>query len=385
VKPADFASPTAAEALEPSGALAVFAMQLTSVSETFVQRHLRDIAPGRTVAVCRMAGSVGEAPGEAFLVDQWALRLKVRLACRAGADRRRLMMAAVGRFLRRRRVSHVLGEYLDQFVDFVPLLDALGLPYVVQGHGLDLSSSLRSADVRESYLAYRSARAILTRSEFHRQRLISLGLPAELIHVNPGGVDIPAAIPERGPAASRRFLAIGRMAPQKAPILLLEAFRLAAQHDPELTLDFVGGGALYPAAWQFVQGCGLTDKVRLHGVASEAEKARLLAECGVFVQHSAVDPETGDEEGLPAAIQEAMAHGLAVVSTRHAGIPEAVIEGETGLLVDELDVRGMAAAFVAVPERARDLGEAGYRRAAALYGWRHERARLRGWLFGTQA
>ena len=387
MKPAEFASAVTADAptVGPSGALAVFAMQLMSVSETFIQRHLSDLAPGQNVAVCRMTGSPGEAPCDAFLADRWALQLAVRAACRVGADRRQLMMASVGRFLRRRRVSHVLGEYLDQFVDFVPLLDAMGLPYVVQGHGLDLSSSLRSAGVRESYLAYRSARAILTRSEFHRQRLISLGLPAELVHVNPGGVDIPAMIPGRGPAASKRLLAIGRMTAQKAPILLLEAFRLAAEQDPDLTLDYIGGGALYPAVWQFVQGCGLQDKVRLHGVAPEAEKARLLAECGVFVQHSLTDPETGDEEGLPAAIQEAMAHGLAVVSTRHAGIPEAVIEGETGLLVDELDVRGMAAAFAAVPERATALGRAGYRRAAAMYDWRQERARLRGWLFGAPA
>ena len=357
-------------------------MQLRSVSETFIQRHLRDLAPGETVAVCRLQGAEGEPPCEAFLADQWARRLPVRLACRAGADRQQLLQAAIARFLRRHEVGYVLGEYLDQFVDFVPMLDAMGVPYVVQGHGLDLSSSIRSGSVGERYLAYGSAKAVLTRCEFHRRRLIAMGLPADNIHVNPGGVDIPASPPQRAPAASKRFLAIGRMVPQKAPILLLEAFRLAAQADPDLTLDYVGGGALFPAALQFVEGCGLGDRVRLHGIAPEAEKLRLLGECGVFVQHSATDPETGDEEGLPAAIQEAMANGLAVVSTRHAGIPEAVLEGETGLLCDEGDVAGMAAAFLAVPERARQLGAAGYRRAAANYGWEHERARLRGWLFG---
>lgn len=357
-------------------------MQLQAVSETFIQRHLRDIAPGQTIAVCRMKGADGEAPCEAFLADKWALKLSVRLACRAGADRQTLLRAAIGRYLRQRRVGHVLGEYLDQFVDFVPLLNAMGVPYVVQGHGLDLSGSIKSRGVGDRYLAYSSAKAVLTRCEFHRQRLISMGLPAENIHVNPGGVDIPAAMPRRAAAASKRFLAIGRMAPQKAPILLLEAFRLAAQTDPELTLDYVGGGGLFPAVREFVDGCGLKDKVRLHGVASEADKDRLLRECGVFVQHSMTDPETGDEEGLPAAIQEAMAHGLAVVSTRHSGIPEAVIEGETGLLSDEGDVRGMAQAFLAVSDRAVGLGKAGYRRAAAMYGWQHERARLRGWLFG---
>ena len=356
-------------------------MQLRAVSETFILRHLEDLAPGDTVAVCRLKGAEGDAPCPAFLADRWALRLPVRLACRAGADRDGLLHHAVAQFLKRHQVGHVLGEYLDQFVDFVPLLDRLGIPYVVQGHGLDLSSSLRSG-IGPRYLAYRSARAVLTRCEFHRQRLISLGLPPEKVHVNPGGVDIPAAPPKRRPEAAKRFLAIGRMTPQKAPILLLEAFRLAAARDPDLSLDYVGGGALFPAALQFVHGCGLKDRVRLHGVVSEAEKERLLGECGVFVQHSATDPETGDEEGLPAAIQEAMAHGMAVVSTRHSGIPEAVIDGETGLLGDEGDVRAMAEHFLAAPAQAERLGGAGYRRAGALYGWEHERARLRGWLFG---
>jgi glycosyltransferase involved in cell wall biosynthesis len=365
--------------------LAVFTTQLRAVSETFIRRHLEDLAPGETVAVCRLAGVEGPAPCPAFLADRWALRLPVRLACRAGADRQQLLLAAIGRFLRRRGVSHVLGEYLDQFLEFVPLLRRLGLPFVVQGHGLDLSATLKDPAAARRYQAYGAAKAVLTRSDFHRRRLIGLGLPAERVHVNPGGVDIPDISPRRPPEAAKRLLAIGRMIPKKSPILLLESFRIASQADPALTLDYVGGGALFPAARDFVRACGLAERVRLHGTASEAEKLRLLGACGVFVQHSVTDPETGDEEGLPAAIQEAMAHGLAVVGTRHAGIPEAVTEGETGLLVEEGDVRGMAQALIAAPARAVQFGEAGRRRAAANYSWDHERARLRGWLFDEAA
>ncbi|HZZ87253.1 MAG TPA: glycosyltransferase, partial [Caulobacteraceae bacterium] len=362
-----------------------FATQLRAVSETFIRRHLEDLAPGETVAVCRMIGTEGPAPCPAFLAERWALRLPVRLACRAGADRQTLLLAAVGRFLRQREVSHVLGEYLDQFLDFVPLLRRLGLPFVVQGHGLDVSAALQDPAIAERYGAYASAKAVLTRSEFHRRRLIALGLPAAKVHVNPGGVDIPSALPARDPQAGKRLLAIGRMIPKKSPILLLESFRLAAQADPGLTLDYVGDGPLFAAARDFVRACELEERVRLHGSAPEAEKLRLLGECGVFVQHSVTDLDTGDEEGLPAAIQEAMAYGLAVVSTRHAGIPEAVIHGESGLLVGEGDVRGMAEALRAVPARAAEFGAAGRRRAAACYGWEHERARLRGWLFDEVA
>src|SRR5690606_2027114 len=90
-------------------------------------------------------------------------------------------------------------------------------------------------------------------------------------------------------------------------------------------------------------------------------------------------PGTGDEEGLPVAILEAMASGLPVVSTRHAGIPEAVIEGTTGYLVDEGDTAGMAAHVVRLARDAelrRRMGHAGWQRALQSFSWPRERARL---------
>ena len=362
--------------------LCVFTSQLGA---SFIDRHVRDLCPGHTVAVARYGGhplgQTLEPPCPVYFLDRWALGIPVRLARRAGVSEARLRDATVASFLRRQGVTVVLGEFLDQFLDFIPLLARMGLPYVVQGHGIDISAALRHAEMAERYQSYRSARAILTRCEFHRQRLIKIGLPADRIHVNPGGVDIPYEVPQRGFDAGTRFLAIGVMVPQKAPILLLEAFRLAATRNPDITLDFVGGGPLLPAALQFVRACGLSDRVRMHGIASEELKKRLLLECGVFVQHSVTVPETGDEEGLPAAIQEAMAHGLAVVSTRHSGIPEAVADGETGVLVDEGDVGAMAEAFLRITSTASVLGEAGRRRAAANFAWDHEKSRLQRWLF----
>src|SRR5205823_1636215 len=132
-------------------------------------------------------------------------------------------------------------------------------------HGIDVSAALRKEGMAEQYLIYKSARAILTRCEFHRQRLIDIGLPADKTHVNHGGVDVPKAPPVREPEATKRFLAIGRMAPKKGPIYLLEAFRLAAAQDPDVTLDYVGGGPLLPAVRQFVDACGLASRVQLHG------------------------------------------------------------------------------------------------------------------------
>lgn len=362
--------------------LAVFTSQ---PGASFINRHVEDLLPERTVAVFRSSkhqplSGPYEPQNPVLFLDRWERRLPVRLAKRAGVRDKRLLDAAVRRFLQRHGVTVVLGEYLDQFLDFVPLLERMDLPYVVQGHGIDLSTALRQPGRAKHYLAYRSARAVLTRCEFHRQRLLEIGLSAEKVHVNHGGVDVPARPPQRGDGASKRLLAIGANSPKKGPIYLLEAFRRAALKDHDLTLDYVGSGPLLPAVRQFVDACGLTGRVHVHGVVSEETKFGLLRACGVFVQHSLTDPETGNEEGLPTAIQEAMAHGLAVVSTRHAGIPEAVVEGETGLLVDERDTLEMARAILAVTRSAPAMGRAGHERAAANFSWEHEKQRLLRWL-----
>lgn len=363
--------------------LAIFTPQLGTVSETFIRRHIEDLLPGQVVAV---AGRLESGPGSAWnssypvlFLDAWARRPSVRLARKAGVGETRMRDAAVAKFLRRAGVKIVLGEYLHYFVQFVPLLEKLQIPYIVQSHGIDVSAELRKHGATEKYQRYRSARAVLTRCQFHRQRLIDIGLPASQIHVNPGGVDVPPEPPLRGSDACQRFLAIGRMVPKKGPIYLLEAFRLAATQNPNITLDFVGAGELLPAAQQFVDACGLRGRVRLHGSAAENVKQQLLRECGVFVQHSITDPESGDEEGLPAAIQEAMAHALAVISTRHAGIPDAVAHGTTGWLVAEGDVAAMAREMVVAasdPNRTRAAGIAGHACALAEYTWDEERQRL---------
>lgn len=363
--------------------LAIFTSQLGAVSETFVRRHVEDLLPGRTLVVARNSGSAfgdfWQVPCPVLYLDRWALKLPVRLARRMGMVEARLRDMAVTKFLRMHSTTVVLGEYLDQFVDFVPLLDRMGLPYVVQGHGIDGSASLRTPGMAKRYLTYASARAVLTRCEAHRQRLIGLGLAAEKVFVNPGGVDVPETVPARGPEAAKRFLAVGRMVPKKGPIYLLEAFRLAAAKDLNITLDYIGDGLLFPAACQFVDACGLGSRVRLHGAAPEETKHRLFYECGVFVQHSIADPNTGDEEGLPAAIQEAMAHGMAAISTRHAGIPEAVEHSLTGWLVEEGDAVGMADEMLFAAsnaQRTNAAGRAGHARALIAYRWQDEKHRL---------
>ena len=108
----------------------------------------------------------------------------------------------------------------------------------------------------------------------------------------------------------------------------------------------------------------IEDAVSLPGKITPAEFQELLKNATAFVQHSVI-AENGDSEGTPLAVLESSAAGLPVISTKHAGIPDVIIDRETGYLVDEHDVDGMARAMLKVLEdidAAKKMGEAGKQR-----------------------
>jgi glycosyltransferase involved in cell wall biosynthesis len=255
---------------------------------------------------------------------------------------RLIQLSAVRKFLKTHKPKVLLGEYLDGSLPFLPLSRELGIRFFVHGHGYDLSQKCNDEAVWESYRQYRDAEGVITVNRIQRNRLLSLGLDPRKVHVVPCGVDVPDHTPSRPLSESVHCLAVGRLVPKKAPLLLLEAFRRAAKDFPNLRLEYVGDGPMLPEIKSFVSRLGLEDKVRLRGALPNQEVKALMQKSSLFQQHSITDPVTGDEEGMPVAILEAMGAGLPVVSTLHAGIPDAVIDGETGFLGPEGDVQTMS-------------------------------------------
>jgi glycosyltransferase involved in cell wall biosynthesis len=86
----------------------------------------------------------------------------------------------------------------------------------------------------------------------------------------------------------------------------------------------------------------LEDNVVLPGALTPKEVHEQMAKASIFVQHSLTTPQSGDKEGTPVAIMEAMATGLPVISTNHAGIAEIIENGVSGILVDEFDSETMS-------------------------------------------
>jgi glycosyltransferase involved in cell wall biosynthesis len=169
------------------------------------------------------------------------------------------------------------------------------------------------------------------------------------------------------------------MVPKKAPLLLLESFKLASKKNHLLMLDFVGTGELYDKALQYVKDFKLEDKVKLHGSLPHDLVIGMVKEADILLQHSITCPDTGDQEGLPVAILEGMAYSLPVVSTFHAGIPEAVKNNESGILVEEGDTNAMAEAILklAQDETLRiNMGNVGRNIIETKFSWEIEKSSL---------
>jgi glycosyltransferase involved in cell wall biosynthesis len=378
-------------------ALAVLTPVVGLPSETFVARHATELAPGRTLTVAsRRAPAptwsvgdddlvmVGGATPPAPIVRR-ARRLADRARGRApGAWRwspSKADLVALADGFGRHGVAVVLTEYLDTWLPLLPWLADQGLPVYAHSHGRDVSVRLRDPWWQERYLAYAGVAGVIAVSEHVRSRLVGLGLDGDRIHVIPCGVDVPDGVPVR-PAGDDvvQALAIGRLVPKKHPVATVTAFARAAADDERLRLTMIGDGPLAGEVEAAVAASGVADRISLLGPQPHDVVLAQLQRADLFLQHSVVSSVDGDEEGLPVAVLEAMAAGAPVISTRHAGIPEAVVDGETGVLVGEGDVDAMAAAIAelaADADRRARLGRAGHARAQARFSWTRERDDLR--------
>jgi glycosyltransferase involved in cell wall biosynthesis len=156
----------------------------------------------------------------------------------------------------------------------------------------------------------------------------------------------------------------------KAPMVAVDAFRRALEACPSLHLEYVGDGVLLPAVRQLVAALGITRRFTIHGALSNRQTLSMMKRCHILI-HPSVSVE-GDFrfDTCPVAVSEAMAAGMAIVATRHGGIPEQIIDGENGYLVDEYDSVSLSARIIALARdrELRDrLGAAAWESARAMF------------------
>ena len=265
----------------------------------------------------------------------------------------------------RRLIAHhqpdlVLAEFGFHAVRVMEAAPAMAVPLVVHFRGSDLSAQSKLGVLRGRYRRLMGlAAGLICKSRPMAQTLEALGASADRILISASGANAQLFYGSVPAEAAPICLAVGRFVAKKGPLHTIRAF--SAQ--PYGQLWMVGEGPLLAEAKELVKQLKLGHRIRFLGVCSQAEVAALMRQVRLFVQHSLVAAD-GDSEGNPVAVMEAQLSGLPVVATRHAGIPEVVSDGQTGLLVEEGDVRGMAAAMERLlqdPVLCTRLGAAGRR------------------------
>jgi glycosyltransferase involved in cell wall biosynthesis len=229
------------------------------------------------------------------------------------------------------------------------------------------------------------ASRVIAVSNHMLDQLVDLGCPSERIVLSPYGVDIDRFDGARPKEAAPLLLALGRLVPKKGPLLTLRAFATVQAEEPQTRLVMLGDGPLRDQCVDFARELGIDQSVDFPGSVDHVEVAARMRQARCFVQHS-LRAEDGDSEGTPVAVLEASSCGLPVVSTKHAGIVDAVIDGEGGFLVEEGDVDGMARQILRLvrePELAEKMGTAARQHVKANYSSEESLGRLRSVLIGV--
>ena len=165
------------------------------------------------------------------------------------------------------------------------------------------------------------------------------------------------------------ILGVGRLIAKKGFADLIRACGLIAERGKSFRCEIIGEGPLEDDLRGQIERLNLQDRVALSGARPMGEVRRRLIAANVFVLPSIIDPD-GGMDNLPTVIMEAMATGLPIVSTTIGGIPEMVVENETGFLVQPGDAAALADAIEQVIDDrllAQRLGQGGYERAQQLF------------------
>ncbi|HLA00621.1 MAG TPA: glycosyltransferase, partial [Thermodesulfovibrionales bacterium] len=244
-----------------------------------------------------------------------------------------------------------------------------GIPYIITAHANDI---FVKPDIERLWSKFANAKKVITISNFNRQYLLGLVSKefSEKIIVQYHGIDLDKfRYVERSAKDVTNLLFTGRLVEKKGILDAIEVFRQVVNRCPSVHFTIVGDGPQKEEVQKRVKEFNLSNKVTLSGSLTMEKVIDEMKNADIFFLPS-VTASNGDREGLPIVLLEAQAMGLPVVSTLHTGIPEAVIDRETGLLLPEHDIRGMADSLCKLienPDLRLQMGRAGRKAVEARH------------------
>jgi phosphatidylinositol alpha-1,6-mannosyltransferase len=258
-------------------------------------------------------------------------------------------------------------------------------PLAVIVHGSELIHyKFRSPFWRRRMRASLEAADILIPvSHYVKEMLLELGLPAERIEVVGNGVDPEAFSGVWNPDSARQklgienekiLLTVARLVARKGQDVVLRALPKILSSVPNVKYVIVGKGSYETRLRDLTRELQLESHVVFAGFVPQDKLALYYWASDVFVMPSRIERGSGDLEGFGISFLEANACGKPVVAGRSGGVEDAVIQGETGLLVDpesENEVAESTIELLTNEKMAATLGTQGRNRILNQFTWNH--------------
>lgn len=274
-------------------------------------------------------------------------------------------MSDLEKILVKQKVDLIHARFGITGAEILDVKKQLGIPMITSFHGFDLPANRRSFAKYNGKLhrLFEEGECFTATSNNMKGILVRYGCPKDKVFVHHSGIDAEAfslqkrAMPEDGRIT---LLSVGRLVEKKGMRYLIDAFHIVQKQYPNTRLRIAGDGQLLAKLREQVKKLRLTNKVDFLGAIPHQEVVKEMEKAHVFVLASTTTRD-GNQEGIPNVIKEAMATGLPIVSTWHAGIPELVRDGKTGYLVPERDTDAMAERLLSLIRNPEIWGKMGKR------------------------
>ena len=239
------------------------------------------------------------------------------------------------------RLLHIYFGHIA--VHLLPLIRAWQKPSIVSFHGADVIVDMDKAAYRSATREMLDAvKLVMVRSESLRRAVIDLGCDEKKIQLQRTGIPLDEfpfrgrSFPPRGRGGEWRFVQAGRLIEKKGLPVTLHAFARFSGQFPNARLTIAGEGPLLGTLQELASELKIDDRVSFTGFISQEQLRDLFYASHIFM-HPSETGSDGNQEGIPNSMLEAMASGLPVFATEHGGIPEAIENGVSGVLVPEHD------------------------------------------------
>jgi glycosyltransferase involved in cell wall biosynthesis len=346
--------------------VAIFRHNLFRTSEPFIAEQVRHLRRYRPFFAGRMR--FGPAPDGASSVALEDLYQSFTLP-RIGWQMLTGDVQPYLRLLRPAQPSVIHAHFGIEGVSALKLAMQLGIPLVTTFHGFDATLKPYAMLASPAWFRYPLLRRRLARegnlflcvSSFIRQKLLDAGFPESRTHTHYIGVDCRTLEPRRDAEERLKILHVARLVEVKGTRYLLRAFAKVARTHDEVRLEIIGDGPLRRSLQALAASLGVAERVEFLGALPHAQVLASMRKAAMLVLPG-IRTATGREEGLGMVLLEAAATAVPIIGSSVGGIPECMVDGQTGFLVPERDEEALARRMTELledPGRRRSMGAAG--------------------------